>query len=148
MLIAAFAGDSAMWITEGATVTLVGCSFIDSIIHSPLPFSAVLSVCAVNVEYHDAQLQDTIVRLEQCTFSGNDADNVLATYKGNVNFAAYSAIIFSDTITHKVLQVTVDDDDAINRTEAPARPLSTAPAGREGITSTSPWLHSVQQVCS
>jgi hypothetical protein len=136
-----------MFISEGATVTLVGCSFIDSTITSPYPFSAVLSANAVNL-YKSAHTQDTIVRLEQCTFSGNKADSVLLTYEGNVNFAAHFAFIYSDTHTHKVLHVTVDDDGAINRTEAPAKPLSTAPADREGITSTSPWLQSVQQVRS
>jgi hypothetical protein len=136
-----------MLIAEGATVTLVGCSFINSTTTSPYPFSAVLSANAVNL-YKSAQTQDTIVRLEQCTFSGNKADSVLVTYEGSVNYAAHFAFIYSDSITHKVLHVTVDDDGAINRTEAPARPLSTAPADRKGITSSSPWLQTVQQVRS
>jgi hypothetical protein len=135
-----------MFIAEGATVTLVGCSFINSTITSSYPNNAVLSVNAVGFENITAQQQDTIVRLEKCTFSGNNAEYVLLTYKGNVNFPTHFAYIFSDNVTHNVLHVTVDDEYAINRTEAPARPLSTAPAGREGITSSSPWLQSVQQV--
>jgi hypothetical protein len=148
VLIAAFLGVSGMIITNGATVTLVESSFVNITIILSYPDSAVLSVNAVHRHSSNAQLQDTIVRLEQCTFSGNTAETVLKTYKGNVDYSAYSAFIFSDTLPHEVLQVTVGDDDLINKTEAPAKPLSTAPAGREGISRSSPWFQSVQKVRS
>jgi hypothetical protein len=144
-IVADIAADAAMWISNGATVTLVECSFIHNKVTNPHYITSVLSVNAVNPSYPHAQLQDTVVRMQRCTFSGNSAQRMLMTYSGVQPYTSHSAFIYSDDASLDVTRV-LDDVESVTR-GAP-EPLSAAPAGRPGINSTSTWLQRVQQVCT
>jgi hypothetical protein len=49
-----FGGDtSVMYASDGATVTLVGCSFIGNTINDIIPNSAIFSINGVNLETPD-----------------------------------------------------------------------------------------------
>jgi hypothetical protein len=137
-----FGGDtSVMYASDGATVTLIGCSFIGNTINGTISNSAIFSINAVNLETPHKQLQDTIVRLEQCSFTDNVAGGLLVTYM-DYPFTEFSALTYSD-ITFDVMAF-----QGNSWTQSMTKPLSATPSGRLGISSTSPWLQSAQQVCS
>jgi hypothetical protein len=140
-----FAGEiSAMWVAHGATASLVRCSFAGNKITDEEINSAILSVNAVDSSDARAQLQDTIVRLHQCTFRDIE-DNLLLTNRGSDSFDAYAAHVYSDNTSLEVLRVSDNGDDTA---QGFAEPLSAAPARRQGLTGTSAWLQSIQQVRS
>jgi hypothetical protein len=133
-----------MWAEIGATVTLVRCTFADNTITGTHYNSAVLSVNAVK-NVPDAQMQDTIVRLDQCSFTRNYAWNLLVVNERDTMYDQYSAVIYSDDADLEVLYVSESGKKKVQRF---AEQLSAAPAGRQGITSTSVWLWRAQQVRS
>jgi hypothetical protein len=130
-----------MWVSSGATATLVGCSFSNNSNFNTTYNSAVLSVNAVNPNVAYSQLQDTIVRLQNCSFPVLNSSVV--SHQDSDLFPAYSARVYSDNATLEVLQVSRNGED-INL--GSAEPLSAAPAGRKGIAGTSTWLQEAQQV--
>jgi hypothetical protein len=142
MTISAFAGGlSAMWVSNGATVTLVESSFVGNSITGVYNESAVLSVIAVEAINWDAQLQDTIVRLEQVEFTDNVADSLLTAQQGGTFLdSRFSALVYSDFI----LDVVSIDVDSF--TLSVSEPLDAVPVGRRGISRNSAWLRRVQQV--
>jgi hypothetical protein len=125
LTISNFAGEtSAMWVGDGATTTLVGCSFIGNNVGG-----AVLSVGSLRIE------DVTVVRMEQCTFSSNKAE-LLSTG---------SSVVYVDDVTLDVIQSS--SDSSISSAYITA-PLSAQPADRRGLTLMSAWFESARQVCS
>lgn len=88
---------------------------------------------AVKVWYpgsSDLQEQDTILRLQQCTLSGNTASDVLVSLGGDYPFTWLEAEIYSDDERGVYYQ---KDTDSIGT----SLPLSQAPANRSGINASS-----------
>jgi hypothetical protein len=133
-----------MWAEIGATVTLFRCTFANNSITGTHYNSAILSVNAVK-SVPDAQLQDTIVRLEQCSFTRNRALSLLVVNKRDSMYDEYSAVVYSDDADLEILYVL---ENGRKKVQGFAQPLEAAPAGRHDITSTSAWLRSAQQVRS
>jgi hypothetical protein len=117
-------GNSSMWVGDGATATLVGCSFIGN-----SGSSVVLSVRSEETE------DVTVVRMEQCTFTSNKAE-LLSTEK---------SVVYADDATLDVIQSS--SDNIISATLQTA-PLSAQPDDRRGLTLKSAWFKSARQVCS
>jgi hypothetical protein len=144
LTLAHFAGDQATWVESGATATFVGCNFTENSISSSWSDNAVLTVQGVNPLYNST-LQDTIVRLENCTFTRNVADNVIVkSIWGEESSPTDSAHIYSDDITQKVTLF----DGRYDFYDRQAEPLTAVPAGRHGINGTSEWLQRILTVCS
>jgi hypothetical protein len=135
--------SSVMFIKHGGTGTLVGCNFTGNTITDNKFNSAILSVNAVNPNATYAQQQDTIVRVEHCTFDGNFADHRVVANKAHTTFPKYEALIFSDDAALEVLYVS---DNGEKQDRGHAKPLSGAPADRQGITNSSAWLRAAQKV--
>jgi hypothetical protein len=143
LTISHFAGDAAAVVDGGATVTLVECTFIENSITGFYSNSAALSVNNIG-PHRDALLQDTIVRLENCTFTRNVADNLLlARVGGEESSPLASAHIYSDNTTQMVVWV-----NGSNEIVGHAEPLTALPASRQGINGTSEWFQRVQKVIS
>jgi hypothetical protein len=133
---------AAIWVGAGATATFVNCTFADNSIY-PSDYSGMLSVAATDPSSPFALPQDTIVRLQQCTFTANSAEDLLVTYEASGGDSEHSAHIYSDDASLKVRQISHDRDE-----QEWAEPLSAAPVGRQGINSKSTWLLTAQQVRS
>ena len=120
---------SALQISDEATVTLEGCTLSRNSISDAYANNAVIRVLD----------EDTILRLRQCTLSGNTAPNMLAV---RCNSCAMSDVgIYSDVER----EVYLDSDSP---SQATTLPLAQAPASRPGIDASTPWLLNVQQVRS
>jgi hypothetical protein len=144
LTVAHYAGDQATWVESGATATFVGCSFTENSISSSYSDSAVLTVQGVS-PLENSTLQDTIVRLENCTFTRNVADNVIVkSIWGVESSPTDSAHIYSDDITQKVTLL----DGRYDLYDRQAEPLTAVPPGRQGINGTSEWFQRIQTVCS
>jgi hypothetical protein len=143
LTISNFAGTSAIWINYGATVTLKHCTFLGNSKKSPS--RSVLSVSANDPTSFtpDPRLQDTIVRLQQCTFINNTAEFLIATSGGEGAAAELSAVVYSDEF-YEVRHVVQDGTDEVQGTE----PLAAAPADRQGLSETSFWIQNVKKVRS
>jgi hypothetical protein len=145
---------SVIWVGYGATVTMVGCTFTDNWISGESIYRAIINVNAVDPTKASAQPQDTIVRMENCTFTaGNNAENHVVTINDSKLYSAetcewnvdetHSALLFSDD----ELVVLHVSGDPPNQTLGTSDLLSKAPAERPGITRASPWFNSVQVRC-
>jgi hypothetical protein len=116
-----FGGNySALWVGDGATATLVGCSFIGNNVRD-----AVLNVLTIG----------TVVRLQRCTFTGNKAEYLVLV------FSASKQAVYVDEATLEV----IERSDTLGFT---SEPLSAAPADRPGLTTLSDWYLFARQVCS
>jgi hypothetical protein len=131
-----------MWVANGATVTLVDCTFGYNVISDTYPNSATLSINAVDTSRADSQLQDTIVVMKRCEFRDNSAPHDVVTNKKYFANPEYSALVYTDV----PLLVSFVSDDGANKTLGFSELLSAAPSGRQGISDTSAWLQKVQQV--
>lgn len=128
-----------MFISEGSTVRLQGCSFSRNDISGSSENKAVVSVNAKSNNYLDGQPQDTILVLLDCTFTGNSgASEAILANSGSDAFPLFSAEVFSDA------------DTVVFWTEiaflGPARPLEQVPLSRPGIEDSSEWFVNAQQV--
>jgi hypothetical protein len=134
-----------MMVNGGATVTLAECDFIENF----YAISNITSELSWNEEASNAQSQDTIVRLQRCTFSGNSYDIELLQNLTSGSIPGGEAFIISDPydasleVGHTVQE---DDYDFSNSTWYLTGHASTVPADRKGINSTSAWLQGVQKV--
>lgn len=134
-----FESMTALWISDGATVTLVNSSFNGINIVGRAFNRAVISVNAVSNDTNIAQQQDSILRLQQCSITGNKAASVIAA--SNIKpFQDFEARVFSD-VSFSV-QYNADSQPGLTQ------PLSAAPASRPGITASSVWFKTAHQVCS
>jgi hypothetical protein len=130
-----------MWVGDGATVTMVASVFTDNVVHTPANHAAILSVSETHPGLGKQQ-QDTIVRLQQCIFTGSN----YAAYFTDADMSSEPAanpdhdLIFTDG-NLQILQVFSSGE---NRTLGFVGALSEAPAERQGINGTSPWLLRVQ----
>jgi hypothetical protein len=124
LTISNFAGEySTIWVGDGATATLVGCSFIGN--------NVGIAVLIVK----DADIPGvTVVRMEQCTFTSNKAE-LLST----------NTIVYVDDATLDVIRSS--GDSSSNSTYVTA-PLSAQTADRQGLTSASAWFQSTREVRS
>lgn len=136
-----FASDrSILTVVYGATVTLEGCTISRNTITGRQGDGAIVNV---NVGHPDSlypSQTNTILRMQQCFMSGNDAPhdilgNTVVTSKG------IEVSVYSDT------QRPVHSNDS-----APAHdttfPLSQAPSTYPGINASSPWFENIRQVRS
>jgi hypothetical protein len=109
-----------LFVIDGATATLAGCKFIGNSVHD-----SVLFVFASGTEV-------TVVRVERCTFTGNEAEDLLSSKQD----------VYVDEATLNVIKSS--DISPETKTE----PLSAAPADRPGLTALSDWYLFARQVCS
>jgi hypothetical protein len=112
-----------MWVGDGATATLVGCSFIGNNVGS-----AVLNVKDTDIP------GVTVVRMEQCTFTSNKAELLIS-----------NNVVYVDDATLDVIQSSSDSSSTSTYSTAP---LSAQPADRRGLTSASAWFQSAREVRS
>jgi hypothetical protein len=130
-----------MWVSDGATVTMVACVFTNNVIHTQSNPAAILSINEAHPGLGKQQ-QDTIARLQQCNFTGSN----YAAYFSDADRSSKPAanpghnLIFTDGHL-RILQVFASGE---NRTLGFGGALSEAPTERQGITGTSPWLLRVQ----
>jgi hypothetical protein len=87
----------------GASMTLPSCTFAGNTIPGTHYNSAILSADGVK-SVPDAQMQDTIVRLEQCSFTRNQAWNLLEANERHAMYDEYSAVIYSDDADFEVFK--------------------------------------------
>jgi hypothetical protein len=113
-----------MWVGDGATATLVGCSFFGNNVGS-----VILSVGNPGIE------GATVVRMEQCTFTSNTAE-LLSTG---------DSVLYADEATLDIIQSSGGSNSTYTYRTAP---LSAQPAERRGLTVTSAWFKSAREVSS
>jgi hypothetical protein len=132
---------SAMWVSHGATATLVGCVFSDNIITKDIDESGVLRVNAA----HQTE-QDTVVHMKQCTFKDNSADHLIMACQQGA-YPSESVIDYSPRICKDDpdLEVFYGDLECI-REHVPW--LLDERCDRQGISRSSEWLQMVQKVRS
>jgi hypothetical protein len=111
-----------MWVGDGATATLVDCSFIGNKVNGGV----------LNVKDTDIP-GVTVVRMEQCTFTSNKAE-----------LQSTNVVVYVDDATLDVIRSSSDSNS--NSTYITA-PLSAQPADRRGLTS-SPWFQTAGEVSS
>jgi hypothetical protein len=111
-----------MWVGDGATATLAGCSFIGNNVGGEV----------LNVKDTDIP-GVTVVRMEQCTFTNNKAE-LLST----------NVVVYVDDATLAIIRSS--GDSSSNSTYITA-PLASQPADRQGLTS-SPWFQTAGEVSS
>jgi hypothetical protein len=134
-------GLCATWASNGATVRMVECIFSNNSITASGSNSAVLSVNAVNPSSWTAQNQDTIVYLEDCTFTrSNSPSDFILTNEESDMFSSYSALVFSSSDL-EVLHVSTNGQI---RTPGYSELPSEAPLARKGLMSNSSWLQGIQ----
>ena len=132
---------AALFISNGGTVNLDGCTISRNTIYGAQLNSAVISVNAVSPDSDEAQQQSTILRLQQCTLSGNTAPSLLTATSADVSpWPLFEAEIYSDV--EREMQLNIDS----GIWEGPTPPLIQAPASRPGIDGTSAWFVALQQV--
>lgn len=134
--------SSVLWISDRATVTLVGCSIQDNTVSGTKLNNAVISVNAVEPTSPDAQHQDTVLRLQQCVLTVNTADHVLIANRGGMVYSEHEAVIFNDAFSDVEVELNSIEGELLDLTH----PLDKATASRPGIDATTPWLLTVQQV--
>ena len=134
---------SALWINNGATVTLEGCTLSRNSISDAYTNSAVISVNAVDPDSSVSQQQDTILRLRQCTFSSNTANHTLVAREISP-YTLFDVGIYS-YVERKVWKLRELNGDYL-RSQGTTLPLAQAPTSRPGIDASTPWLLNVQQV--
>jgi hypothetical protein len=138
--------SSALWVGHGATVTLVNSSITSINITGDDYNGAGISANAVSSGNPDAQLQDTILVLEDCVVSVNgESATILANSADEKFFPDYSALVFSNVLNSVVYirgagSVQLEGNSQLLEAAPPA-------ASRNGINATSPWLETAQQVC-
>jgi hypothetical protein len=123
-----------MWVLWGATVTLSNCLFTRN--------EYDLAVAASRADIPSGEPQDTIVRLMNCTFEYSGLDYPVYANQGTEIAPEYSTLIYSDG-NHEIFQT-----DGESKSPRLAEPLEEAPAGRDGINSTTGWFKMVQEVRS
>lgn len=138
MIITDFSSTTSnLWVSDGATVNLDNCSIVKNTVTGTKVNNAVISLNAVELGSNDIVEQDTILRLQQCTITGNTAKEIIIANNKRL-FTAFQALIFSDTdFTVKYIDVKVGT----------TQPISEAPVSRPGITATSAWFVAIQEVC-
>lgn len=112
--------EAVVLIEDGATVSMQQCSFTRNSLNGTTRNEAIISVHG----------QNTILRLQNCDFTANDAFYDLS--------ATNDAKIYSDM----KFEVFMNDNIA---SVGVASPLQQAPADRPGIDASSPWFLEVQQ---
>jgi hypothetical protein len=133
----------AMWVHNGATVTLVDCTFKNNAIIDPYYNSAILSITAVDLSVADAQLQDSIVLMKGCLFQDNSGAHDIVRDTGSDPYPKYSALLYADAS----YEVKLVSQNGAQQSLVLNEPLSDAPANRQGISETSSWLQMVKKVC-
>jgi hypothetical protein len=136
-----------MYVDAGATVTMVGCSFTSNTLVGESSTNGVLTVGGFGSDDKAASnhlLDDTIVRLQTCTFEESSGDAPIRTLDdsgvGPPNYASL-AHIYSDN------DIMVQGENYLGTPQLNVtEPLSAAPAGRPGISGESNWLKQVQEV--
>lgn len=131
---------SALWVSDGATVTLVNTHISDCSINGFFGNSAVVSVNAVQTRStYFAQQQDTILRLKRCTLTNLAASHELVEFVSDP-FRAYDARVYSDE-ARVIYRVTGDTHRQLTE-KVSTKWLSEAPADRPGIDAVIHWLDS------
>lgn len=134
--------QSAMLISNGATVTLEGCTFTRNSVPPGGIYTGIIIVEAVHTDYetNDQSQQDTILRLQQCILENNDADHDLVAidYDSESSPSLFDAVIYSDVgrEVFTTLDLTLD----------PSLPLAEVPASRPGIDTSTSWFVELQRV--
>lgn len=126
--------NSALWMDYGATVTLDSSTLSRNYITGTLTNNAVVSVNARGINNINAQQQNTVLRLQQCTLAGNSGPNIFVAHSwGGLDVEVYSDV---------ERDVFFTKNDAMGTTT----PLSMALASTPGINASSPWFIDVKQV--
>jgi hypothetical protein len=134
----------ALLVDRGATVTLLECSFMKN--------DEALSNSSSSV-YFDAdklppQTDDTIVRLERCTFDFSNLGSIsLTRFMQTGAVPTYTALFYSDAPVEVTLDTAEPYSYTYNITVFFTMDLSNAPAARQGIDRNSTWFQTAQQVC-
>jgi hypothetical protein len=132
---------SALWISNGATVNMVGCSFTRNFITGAKLNDAVISVNAVqpNGSIY-GRAQDTMLRFQQCSEENNHGRFLSAYNEGS--FGSFDVLIFSDgnfTVNRVINLGEVKYEDPLPLTD---------PQSRRGIDNSSDWFLQTLQVCT
>jgi hypothetical protein len=138
----------------GATVSLLGCTFSNNNITAdegneqlPTPERFIPVIGVIDVSIYDiedsppAQRQDTIVRLQDVAFIDNDMNEIVIAQS---SYKEFEGLIYSDEERRVSLKEFVEAEHYLNETTLP---FEAAPADRQGITATTPWFQSTQEVC-
>jgi hypothetical protein len=136
----------AMTVSGGATVNLEECSLIDTNTAIGNFTQPAFDIEEVPI----AQPKATVISLHECEFRDNDYDIHLATYLMSVINPDGEALVVSDPfddglkITYSIKDL--DYDWPTEATDNNTGNVSTVPADRRGINSTSAWFQWAQQV--
>jgi hypothetical protein len=134
-----------MTVNGGATVTLEDCVFSDNLV-------AIRNDTSEYFEFEEAtiaQPQDTIIRLQHCTFLDSYYAVELTANLSSENQPYGEVLVISDPHDDKLIvsyQVIYENDDYGGYTENSTSNEWTVPAKRRGIGSTSSWFQRVQKV--
>jgi hypothetical protein len=136
--------QAALLVDRGATVTLLECRFVNN--------DPVLSNTTVSwfSDYKELlpQTDDTIVRLERCTFDFSNLGSIsLTRFMQTGAVPTYTALFYSDAPVEVTLDTAEPYSYTYNITVFFTMDLSNAPAARQGIDRNSTWFQTAQQVC-
>lgn len=129
---------SAIFISQGATVTLQNSTLTRNTITGSFLNVAIISVNAVDPNDNNVP-QDTILRLRQCTLAGNTATNVLTATADSEPFELFGVGVYSDVEREVFLNGAIP-------LRGNTLGLEEAPGGRPGIDESSVWFVDLQQV--
>jgi hypothetical protein len=143
LTVADFDDDEPLSVAEGATVTLVRCSFTRNSEQTEFPYAhAAIGAYELSAEATRGLI---VIFLQQCTFKDNHAFYDVLKYSEFVSADEDFAVIYSDDAALKVLQASLGGE---HYTTISPEPLSAVPADRLRINCSSAWLQMAQQVCS
>lgn len=134
--------SAALWVSNGATVTLQDSTITRNTISSKSKNSTLIGVSAVEPSKIYTQEQDTILRLQNVTLTGNlGPPRIITDFSKAGVESAYGAGVFSDEDLF-VFFAEAGGGVALGVTS----PLEQAPANSPGVNASDPWFVSVQEV--
>lgn len=138
-----FDGNAATGVYAGGAVSFVDCSFENN----SLATGVLVAQSSISTTYKIpvSGFEDTEVRLEQCTFSGNSPSlSTLVTLTDTQ--ATTKAIFYSESAAPPVCNIDIPSTTPVQCDEQSPLPLDQAT--RSFLTADSDWLMEVQQVCA
>lgn len=130
--------NSALFISDGATVLLNASVISRNTVSYTWPNSGVISVNSINPDIFGDQLADTIVRLRNCNLEGNDAvHDLIATTDGAI-YREMNVSVYSDETRNLFWNL---PDPSMSTT----LPLSLAPVDRPGIDASTDWFVNLKE---